>query len=74
MIALVTHGLFMSGAEQVIADPAIERVVVTDTVPAFRLAPGPARDKIDLLPSGPLFAEAIRRLHENAPLTDLMVF
>jgi len=74
VIALVTHGLFMSGAEQAITDPAIERVVVTDTIPPFRLAPGPVRDKVAILPSAPLFAAAIRRLHEDAPLTDLMVF
>jgi len=33
VIALVAHGLFMPGAAEVIADPAIERIVVTDTVP-----------------------------------------
>ena len=48
--------------------------MVTDTVPAFRIGPGRARDKIDVVPSAPLLAEAIRRLHGNAPLTDLMVF
>ncbi len=74
VIALVTHGLFISGAERVIADPAIDRLVVTDTVPAFRIGPGAVRDKIDVVPSAPLFAEAIRRLHEDKPLTDLMVF
>ena len=74
VIALVTHGLFITGAEQVIADPAIDRVVVTDTVPAFRIGPGRARDKIDVVPSAPLLAAAIRRLHEEKPLTDLMVF
>jgi len=74
VIALVAHGLFIAGAEPVIADPAIDRVVVTDTVPPFRIAPGRARDKIVVLPSAPLLAEAIRRLHENRPLTDLMVF
>jgi ribose-phosphate pyrophosphokinase len=74
VIALVTHGLFIAGAEQVIADPAIDRVVVTDTVPAFRVGPGPARDKIEVLSCAPLLAEAIRRLHADEPLTDLMVF
>lgn len=73
VIALVTHGLFMPGAEQVIADPAIDRFVVTDSVPPFRLDPQ-ARGKIDTLPVAPLLAEAIRRLHEDRALTDLMVF
>lgn len=73
VIAMVTHGLFISGAEAVIADPALDRVVVTDTIPLFRLSPGPVRDKVEVLPAAPLLAGAIRRLHENAPLADLMV-
>jgi ribose-phosphate pyrophosphokinase len=74
VIALVAHGLFMSGAAEVIADPAIERFVVTDAVPAFRLDPRSARDKINTIPAAPLFAETIRRLHEGRALTDLLVY
>ncbi len=74
VIALVTHGLFMSGAAEVIADPAIERFIVTDAVPAFRLDPGAARDKVDTVSAAPLLAETIRRLHEGRSLTDLLVF
>jgi len=74
VIALVTHGLFMPGAAEVIADPAIERIVVTDTVPPFRLDAKVEQNKIDTLPVAPLLAEAIRRLHHGLPLTELMVF
>jgi ribose-phosphate pyrophosphokinase len=74
VIALVTHGLFMPGAAEVIADPDIDRLVVTDTVPAFRLPAGPLREKVDILPAAPLLAEAIRRLHAGRSLTDLLVF
>jgi ribose-phosphate pyrophosphokinase len=73
VLALVTHGLFMPGATQVIADPAIDRFVVTDSVPPFRLDAS-ARSKIDILPVAPLMAETIRRLHEGRALTDLLVF
>jgi ribose-phosphate pyrophosphokinase len=73
VIALVTHGLFMPGASQVIADPAIDRFVVTDSVPPFRLEAS-ARGKIDTLHVAPLLAETIRRLHEGRALTDLLVF
>src|SRR5499427_4993210 len=38
VIALVAHGLFMPGAAEAVADPAIDRLVVTDTVPPFRLS------------------------------------
>ena len=74
VIALVTHGLFMRGAESTLADAAIDRIVVTDSVPAFRLGPGAARAKVDILPVAPLLAEAIRRLHAGDPLGDLLVF
>jgi len=73
-IALVAHGLFMPGSADVLADPAIERLVITDAVPPFRLGPNAARGKLDILPAAPLLAEAIRRLHEGRALTDLLVF
>jgi ribose-phosphate pyrophosphokinase len=74
VIALVTHGLFMAGAAEVIADPAIDRFAVADSVPPFRLGPTAAVHKIDTLAAGPLLAEAIRRLREGGTLTDLFVF
>jgi ribose-phosphate pyrophosphokinase len=74
VITLVTHGLFMAGAAEVIADPAIDRLVVTDSVPPFRLDPGVPRSKIDTIPVAPLLAEAIRRIHAGQPLTDLLVY
>jgi len=73
VIALVTHGLFMPGAEAAIADPAIDRIVVTDSVPPFRLHDA-ARTKIDILPVAPLLAKAIRRLDAGDTLEDLFVF
>jgi ribose-phosphate pyrophosphokinase len=74
VVALVTHALFMSGAAEALADPAIDRLVVTDAVPSFRLQAEPARDKVDVLPAGPLMAEAIRRIRDGRPLADLVAF
>src|SRR6516164_7918542 len=71
VLACVAHGLFMPGAETALADPAIDRIIATDSVPAFRLRPGPVRDKLEVVSAAPLLAEAIRRLHENKPLSDL---
>jgi ribose-phosphate pyrophosphokinase len=73
VVARTAHGLFMSGASDALADPALERVMTTDTVPAFRLGADPVRSRIDCVPASPLLAEAIRRLHAGAPLTDLLV-
>ena len=74
VVALVTHGLLMPGAEAVLTDPAIDRIVVTDAVPAFRLGDAATRVKVDIFPVAPLLVEAIRRLHSGDTLTDLLVF
>lgn len=73
VIALLTHGLFMKGAAAVVADPAIDRIVVTDAVPAFRLGRPADNKKLVILPAAPLLAETVRCLHEERSLTELGV-
>jgi ribose-phosphate pyrophosphokinase len=46
--------------------------VITDTVPPFRLDPALVRERIVTLSTAPLFAEAIRRIHEGGSLVDLL--
>jgi ribose-phosphate pyrophosphokinase len=72
VIAMATHGLFTGDAQTILADPALDRLVVTDTVPAFRLQNSPVLDKITSLPSAPFFAQAIRRLHFGGSLEALL--
>ena len=74
VIALVTHGLFMAGSAEVLADRAIDQIIIADTVPPFRLDHLAQNSKLVILPTAPLLAEAIRRLHEELSLTDLTVF
>ena len=74
VLALVTHGLFMPGAEAALRDPAIDRILVTNSVPAFRLGASDVQEKIDTIAVAPLLAEAVRRLHAGETLSDLLVF
>ena len=74
IIACAAHGLFAPGAEEALADPAIDRIITTDSVAPFRLAAQGVRDKLEIVSAAPLLAEAIGRLHEGAPLTGLLVF
>jgi ribose-phosphate pyrophosphokinase len=69
--AAAAHGLFVGDAPRVLSDPGLAGLAVTDSVPPFRLPAGAARDKLAVLSAGPLFAEAIRRLHEDGSLTQL---
>ncbi|GAP65793.1 ribose-phosphate pyrophosphokinase [Mizugakiibacter sediminis] len=65
------HGLFLAGAGAVLADDALDRVAVCDTVPPFRLDPALAARKLDVVDASGLFAEAIRRMHEGGSLVEL---
>lgn len=69
--AAASHGLFVGGAEALFANPALDRVVVTDSVPPFRLDDA-ARAKLTVLDAAALFAEAIRRMHAGGSLVELL--
>jgi ribose-phosphate pyrophosphokinase len=72
IIALAGHGLFTGGAAGVLDRPEIDRWLVTDTIPPFRLPPEIAAKRLEIVSAAPLFAEAIRRLHENGSLVELL--
>lgn len=63
VIAVASHGLFVGAAAEAMADRALDRIVVTDSVPPFRLHGSAAAQRIEVLACAPLFAEAIRRQH-----------
>jgi len=70
--AAATHGVFVGGAGRMVADPGLERLVITDTIPPFRLDPALVRDKLTVLDTAPLFAEAIRRIHTGGSVVELV--
>ncbi|CAG1000157.1 MAG: ribose-phosphate pyrophosphokinase [Rhizobiaceae bacterium] len=71
--ALAAHGLFGEGSQAMLDDPAIDGVVVTDTLTsAARAASGRPEGRVEVLPAGPLVGEAIRRLSANGSITDLL--
>jgi ribose-phosphate pyrophosphokinase len=70
--AAASHGIFVGKADQVVADPALDSLVVTNTLPPFRLDPELARNRLTVLDVAPLFAEAIRRIHAGGSIVDLL--
>jgi ribose-phosphate pyrophosphokinase len=69
--AAATHAVFAPAVGATLGPAPVDEVVVTDTIPAGdALDPALAR-KLVRLPTAPLFAEAIRRLHENGSLVAL---
>ncbi|MDO9009680.1 MAG: ribose-phosphate diphosphokinase [Thiobacillus sp.] len=72
VFAAASHGMFAGAAADVLANPVLERVLVTDSIPPLRLPPALLGSRVEVLDSAPLFAEAIRRLHSGGSLVELL--
>ena len=70
--AIAAHGLFVGNADQVLWNDRIEKTIVTDTVPPFRLNADTVKDRLEIVTVTPLFAEAIRCLAENDSIESLL--
>ncbi len=71
MVACFTHGVLSGPAMERLKDPALEQVVITDTIP---LAPEKAKDsKITVLSVASLLGEAVARIHSNSSVSSLFV-
>ena len=66
-----THGVLCGPAIERIQNSPIKELVVTNTIP---IEPEKMIDKIKVVSITPLFAEAIKRLNEGAPLGDLFEY
>ncbi len=66
-----THGVFAGNAIEKLVKSPIERIVITDTIPeSDRLAP--LKDRITVLSVAPLMGEAIKRIHLNQSVSDVL--
>lgn len=68
VFAMATHGLLGPGSEGLLSESAIDRILVTDSLPAARIA----SDRLEVVPIGSLLGEAIARLNRGEPLGDLV--
>jgi ribose-phosphate pyrophosphokinase len=72
VLAVATHGLFLGNAGAALSAAGIDELVVTNTVPPFRLANSPLRERLTVLDTAPLLAEAIRRMHTGGSIVELL--
>ena len=70
--AAATHGVFVGNADRLLSGAELDQIVVTDTVPPWRLDPELVRRRLTILSAAPLFAETIRRLHDGGSLVELL--
>lgn len=70
--AAASHGVFVGSANEVLAAEALEKIIVTDTIPPFRVDPVLSGNKLVILSATDLFAEAITRIHTGGSLIELL--
>lgn len=73
VLALATHGLFTGKPGEQLSHSILEQVIITNTIPSFRLENDPLMQKIVILDAAPLFAEAIKRSYEGGSIDELLV-
>jgi ribose-phosphate pyrophosphokinase len=66
VFAAATHGLFVDGARALFADPAIDAIVVANTVPPFRVESGVAARRLTVLDASESIGRAIAMCHDSA--------
>jgi ribose-phosphate pyrophosphokinase len=71
VIGMASHGAFTARAGEALANPALDALVITDTIPVQRLTDPAVTAKLQVLDTSALFAEAIRRLHEDGSIVEL---
>lgn len=64
--AAATHGLFMEGANDMIGDSVFDGIVVTDTIPPFRVEQKWLGSRLHVVDSTALVAASIQRAHGGA--------
>jgi len=71
VLAVAAHGAFVPEASAALGEAPLARIAVLDHIPPDALEPSLVAEKITLVDSASLVAEAIRRLHEGGSLVEL---
>ena len=70
--AAATHGVFTGKTPEILSAASLDAIVLTDSVPLSEAAKDALGNRLTILSLAGLFAEAIRRRHENGSITDLL--
>ncbi|MDH2351918.1 ribose-phosphate diphosphokinase [Bradyrhizobium sp. SSUT112] len=62
VILAATHGLFLPGAQKLVASSLVDRIIISDTIPPFRLDAGLVTEKVTILSASQSIADGIRSI------------
>jgi ribose-phosphate pyrophosphokinase len=72
LASCASHGLFVGKANEYLDHPFLKNIVVTDTIKPFRLTNSDVTDKLSVIKTTSLLAEAIKRTHRGESISDLI--
>lgn len=70
--AAASHGIFVGEAERILSNPALNKIVITDTIPPFRLSTAFVKEKVTVLDASALFAKAVKSIHSHGSIVELL--
>jgi len=62
IILAATHGLFLGGAQKLVASSLVDRIIISDTIPPFRLDARLVAEKVTILSACQPIADEIRNI------------
>jgi ribose-phosphate pyrophosphokinase len=71
VVVAATHGLLGACSEALLADPAIDRVLLSDSLPSAPAAAARAPGRVEIVSVAPLIGAAMQRLNAGNPLGDV---
>ncbi len=72
VLAVATHGIFTGDPDKVLQEESLQQIIVTNTIPLFRLEDKKVKNKVTVLNVAPLFAGSIKRIYEGGSITGLL--
>lgn len=72
VIAAVTHGIFSGKASEVLNEEHLSQIIITNTIPSFRLQGHEVLKKVTMLNVAPLFAATIKNMYEGGSVSALL--
>lgn len=64
-----SHGIFTGTPDEVLSNGNLEKIIIANTIPPFRLDNTRARNSVTVLDVAPVFAAAIKCFDEGTPIT-----
>ncbi len=72
VMALATHGIFAGKADEKLQEKALNQIIISNTIPAFRLENMEVKNKVIVVDAAPFFAKVIKRIYEGGSVNELL--